>query len=121
VTGGPAASQEPFDGRSTLNGRTAHKSARRGGRAPKARTHELIARELLLVRDQLDRYVATGRLALAGECCVELDQLLREMARLQEPRPNTHREPARDQQGGERGYAPSFRSGTHREKCLKRE
>jgi hypothetical protein len=34
------------------------------------------------VRDQLDQYVASGRLRLAGECCVELDQLLEELAGL---------------------------------------
>lgn len=52
------------------------------GGAPRARTAELIAAELRAVRDQLDRHLASGDLALAGECSFELEQLRIELAAL---------------------------------------
>jgi hypothetical protein len=53
-----------------------------GSGAPTERTFELVERELALVRAERDRYVADGRLKLAGECCVELEQLVREFVAL---------------------------------------
>jgi hypothetical protein len=81
VADSPAASKDGLDGQSAPSGCIA--PCREGG-IPKFRTPELVALELVLVRDQLDLYTATGRLRLAGECCVELDQLRSELAQLQD-------------------------------------
>jgi hypothetical protein len=85
MTEGPAKSNESFDGRSNPDGCIVRDPARREVSLPKFRTPELVALEMALVRDQLDLYVETERLRLAGECCVELDQLQSELARLQDP------------------------------------
>jgi hypothetical protein len=53
---------------------------------PRSRTLELVAAELMLVRDELDRHVGHGRLRLAGECSVELEQLRAEFGRLKGPK-----------------------------------
>lgn len=47
---------------------------------PRARTPELIAGELRLVRDQLDRHCQNGDLSLAAECSFDLEQLRIELA-----------------------------------------
>jgi len=77
---GSAAPQHARGG--SPDGPSAHELAVRRRNDPKARTLELVAAELALVRDQLDRHVAAGRLRLAGERCVELDQLVSELGRL---------------------------------------
>ena len=86
MAGGPVASQQGSDGRSTPLKRGLAHDLVGHEIGPKIRTPELVAEELVLVRDQLDRYVAAKRLRLAGECCVELDQLLSELGRLEDVR-----------------------------------
>jgi hypothetical protein len=49
---------------------------------PRTRTSDLIADELRSVHHQLDRHLANGDLALAGECCFDLEQLRIELAAL---------------------------------------
>jgi hypothetical protein len=46
------------------------------------RTLGLVMREMELIRAERERHLQAGRLRLAGECCVELDQLTREYAAL---------------------------------------
>jgi hypothetical protein len=95
MAGGPAASQQASDERSTpLNRGLAHDLVGHDGNGPKIRTPELVAGELESVRGQLDRCVAAGRLRLAGECCVELDQLLSELGRLRRGTRDTPLSPA---------------------------
>lgn len=78
MTCGSAAPQVALDG--PEDGLSADEPAVQR-RDPKARTPELVASELALVREQLEGHVAAGRLLLAGECCVELDQLVSELGR----------------------------------------
>lgn len=46
---------------------------------PAERTRGMIEHELAVVRTECDEHIAKGRLRLAGECCAELDQLIREL------------------------------------------
>jgi hypothetical protein len=55
---------------------------------PTQRTYELVARELAARRREHNCHIENGRLRLAGECCVELEQLTREyLQALREGRP----------------------------------
>jgi hypothetical protein len=71
----PSAPSVPADAISGL------RSDEREGR-PRTRTSHLIIRELRSVREQLDRHLASGDLALAAECSFDLEQLRIEMAAL---------------------------------------
>jgi hypothetical protein len=49
---------------------------------PTQRTYKLVTRELAMRRRERDDHIENGRLRLAGECCVDLEQLTREYVAL---------------------------------------